>query len=184
MYAWSVYQVSRFFSENYSMCWGHQPQPHMALSAGCPVWQLEIISFISHLVISHCLGDTQICKDTDTHTHQRQRHQTQVHIHTHTLVSPALQTKPTFYTTHGLFIFLIQNQTFSPPILPPFLQTHRPDDEVLLAGAVHKMCFRQWNFFCDIEATESVKWVALMWKVPLMLILWHTHMHVHTHTLT
>lgn len=55
-----------------------------SVQAGCPVWQLEIISFISHFAL---IWHTYLQKtQTSIHTHQRQRHQAQLWLHTHAFV--------------------------------------------------------------------------------------------------
>lgn len=124
-----------------------------SVQAGCPVWQQEIISIISLFAsATHKTAKT----DNSVHTHQRQRHQTHVWLHIHKLthvctdgythtdtytlgqypsISPALQPKATFCTTHVLFIFLSKTRS---PASRPFLQAKacRPEN-------VHKVGFRQ-----------------------------------------
>lgn len=167
-----------------------------SVQAGCSVWQLEIISFISHFpLVTHISAKTKTC--IHTHTDQRQRHQTQVAAHTwnihvcadihgHTFSQWSGQIPSHFpcpsdkaYFLHHTCCISIQSQTSNLPILTLFLQACRADDGVLLAGAVHKMCFRRLS--CDLEGIESLKCVSLMLKVPVRLILWHTHIYTHSH---
>ncbi len=165
--------------------------------AGCPVWQLEIISFISYFaLVTHITAKTQ----TRIHTPK-----VQMRLHTHALVlmvwastlpfSPALHTKPTFYTTLALFIF--QSRTRPSPFLSSLHSCKHTDPRMKfsLAGAVYKTCFRQIIFLtllCLVKpvlAKRRREWLVQgrrkgVFNVPLMLILWQTHIHAHSHAPT
>lgn len=105
-----------------------------SVQAGCPLWQLEIISFISHFaLVTHIAA-----KDTDTHTHTTKAKTPGPNVAAHTCTctnglgqcpstSPALQTKPTFYTTLALFIFQSEPDLHPscPPSIPASIQTLR-----------------------------------------------------------
>lgn len=103
-----------------------------SVQAGCSVWQLEIISFISHFpLVTHISAKTQTCIHTHTQTKGKDTRpkwlhtlgtymSVQIYTDTHSLsglgkyppIFPALQTKLTFYTTHAVFQSRARLQTY------------------------------------------------------------------------
>lgn len=103
MYAWGVYQ-DRILSQNYSMCWGHQCSPTWpSVQAGCPVWQLEIISFISYFaLVTHISANTQTC----IHTPKAKTLDPSIAgLGQHRSISPSFQTILRSMPQHALFVF-------------------------------------------------------------------------------
>lgn len=90
-----------------------------SMQAGCPAWQLEIISFISHFGLV-----THICRHE--YTHQNQRHQTKVWM-TYGLgqylsISFPLRQRP-LYMPRILYLFFNPEpdlQPSYPPSIPPY----------------------------------------------------------------